>query len=73
MRVGVSLRGSQPDAYKGFSEANGAGDAIEHRRADRSLELAHEIRHAGAAEHDRLHAVFSERPLDFGFDHAARV
>ena len=52
---------------------DGAGDAVEHRRADGSLEVAHEIGHARTAEHDRLRAVFKKRPLDLGFDRAARV
>src|SRR6185312_4609381 len=57
-RIGVALRGLDAEPRKALGETDRAGHAIEHRDARGLFEVAREIGHSGAAEHDRLGPVF---------------
>ena len=70
-RVGVPLGGPDPEARQSLGETDGAGDSVEHGDAGLALEIAREVGHAGAAEHDRFGAVFGERAQHLGLDRAA--
>ncbi len=70
--VGVALRCFQAEPDQTFGERDGAGDPVEHRDFRPPLEVAREVGHAGAAEHDRLGAVFGERARNLRFNPVGR-
>ena len=57
-----------PNSDQALGEAHRAGDAVEHRDAGLASEVAGEVGHAGAAEHDRLGPVLGEGALDLPLD-----
>jgi hypothetical protein len=59
--VGVPLGGSEPEPRQRLGEADDADDAAQHREARLALEIAREVGHAGAAEHDRFRPVRGQR------------
>ena len=69
-RICAALRCPKPNPDQALGESDRAGDPIDDRNAGLALEVAGEIGHAGAAEHDRLGAVLDERTLDLLLDRA---